>query len=180
MKECSICKTAETAQWYSGPICKSCYRKRHRQENRHLYKERDKAHYESNKGYILLRQKEYYENNTNECIERSRNHRKVAGDQRREGYRAEWKEKNREHLNKYHRFANAKRRARLLQATPKWLTKEHWDKIKEIYKNCPEGYEVDHIVPLQGENVCGLHVPWNLQYLTPKDNKKKKNKAILI
>ena len=47
--------------------------------------------------------------------------------------------------------------------------------MQEIYRNCPEGYEVDHIIPLQNKNVCGLHVPWNLQYLTAEDNRKKKN-----
>lgn len=69
----------------------------------------------------------------------------------------------------------AKRRATPLQATPKWLTEEHWAQIYKIYKNCPEGYKVDHIIPIKGKNFCGLHVPWNLQYLTKSDNRKKKN-----
>lgn len=71
----------------------------------------------------------------------------------------------------------ALRRARKLQATPKWLTKEHLEEIKTIYKNCPEGYHVDHIIPLKGVEVSGLHVPWNLQCLPGIVNKIKSNKV---
>ena len=61
-------------------------------------------------------------------------------------------------------------------ATPKWLTEEHKKELHHIYLNRPKGYHVDHIVPLQGANVSGLHVPWNLQYLTVEDNLRKHNK----
>lgn len=62
-------------------------------------------------------------------------------------------------------------------ATPKWLSAADWNRIKKVYRSKPEGKQVDHIVPLKGETVCGLHVPWNLQYLTPKENKKKGNRV---
>lgn len=75
------------------------------------------------------------------------------------------------------RHHEAMRRARKLQATPKWLTKEHLDEIKSIYKSCPPGYHIDHIIPLKGENVSGLHVPWNLQCLPGIVNLKKSNKV---
>ena len=64
-------------------------------------------------------------------------------------------------------------RANKLKATPPWVDT---NKIKEKYLNCPDDHEVDHIVPLKGKNVRGLHVPWNLQYLTPSENRKKSNK----
>jgi hypothetical protein len=66
-----------------------------------------------------------------------------------------------------------KRRASKLQRTPAWADLEA---IKQFYLNCPKGYEVDHIVPLQGVNVSGFHVLNNLQYLTKSENCSKGNK----
>lgn len=53
------------------------------------------------------------------------------------------------------------------------------DKISEFYKNCPHGFHVDHIIPLQGKNVSGLHVLENLQYLPEIENLSKSNKFII-
>ena len=50
------------------------------------------------------------------------------------------------------------------------------DGIVEFYYNRPQGYQVDHIIPLNGKLVSGLHVIWNLQYLTPSENRKKSNR----
>lgn len=72
---------------------------------------------------------------------------------------------------------SAKYRSSKLKATPNWADLE---KISKFYFNCPEGYHVDHIVPLQGSLVCGLHVLNNLQYLTALDNLKKHNKHIIL
>lgn len=66
-------------------------------------------------------------------------------------------------------------------ATPKWLTASdkieiRWasDIAREWTKARGKRYEVDHIVPIQGKNVCGLHVPWNLTIITSTENKMKK------
>lgn len=78
---------------------------------------------------------------------------------------------------------SAKRRANQKSATPDWLTEEHNNQIKEIYKHAREceiltgdKYHVDHIIPLNGEKVSGLHVPWNLQVLPADINITKSNK----
>lgn len=47
--------------------------------------------------------------------------------------------------------------------------------IEKMYKHCPSGYEVDHVVPIAGIGVCGLHVHYNLQHLTKKQNTEKGN-----
>jgi hypothetical protein len=66
-----------------------------------------------------------------------------------------------------------KKRALKLRAMPKWADEK---KIKKIYQNRPAGHDVDHIVPLQGKTVCGLHWEGNLQYLPSAENQSKKNR----
>jgi hypothetical protein len=77
----------------------------------------------------------------------------------------------------------AKRRGNKLHATPKWLSKDQLIKMGDLYWLCKDlllisgqEYHVDHIVPLKGKNVCGLHVPWNLQILPSDVNIRKSNK----
>jgi 5-methylcytosine-specific restriction endonuclease McrA len=77
------------------------------------------------------------------------------------------------------------RRRRFRDATPKWLTDVQKMEIRlkyrlaiELSRATGERHAVDHIIPLHGETVCGLHVPWNLQVLTQKDNLLKYNKLI--
>ena len=78
-----------------------------------------------------------------------------------------------ETTREYQREYQNTRDATKQQRTPSWA---NLLVIKEIYKNCPAGHHVDHIVPLHGRLVSGLHVENNLQYLTAEDNLKKHNK----
>lgn len=69
---------------------------------------------------------------------------------------------------------NALWHTRYGNAMPKWVDKEA---LLAIYKEAYEaGLEVDHIIPLNGDGVCGLHVPWNLQLVSKSENRKKGKK----
>lgn len=74
--------------------------------------------------------------------------------------------------------SSAKRRAAQTNSTPKWLTVKQLNQMQRLYSFVVDnpGYQVDHIVPLRGKNVCGLHVPWNLQILTAEENMRKGNR----
>jgi 5-methylcytosine-specific restriction endonuclease McrA len=70
-----------------------------------------------------------------------------------------------------------------LQRTPKWIKDVFVKEIEVFYKRTQlikiftgEVWQVDHIIPLQGKKVSGLHVPWNLQLLPAVENQVKGNK----
>jgi hypothetical protein len=71
---------------------------------------------------------------------------------------------------------NAQYRAERKLRLPSWSEEKE---IEEFYANCPPGMHVDHMLPLKGELVSGLHVLANLQYLTEKENLEKGNRINL-
>jgi 5-methylcytosine-specific restriction endonuclease McrA len=121
--------------------------------------------------------KKYYENNKDLVISKAKS-RKTEDVVR---YRKTWAEANPE-LRK----ANTKhRRTKHKQATPKWLTQEQKTAIKQFYLDAMAAtrvtgtpYVVDHVIPLRGKLVSGLHVPWNLAVITREANHRKSNKLV--
>lgn len=112
----------------------------------------------------------------------------------RKKYMAEYAEKNRDRIkkiasnwqknNKGKVNANtAIRHSQKMKRRPSWLSKEDKEYIRCLYqlsamlnRESSTQWHVDHIVPLQGEAVSGLHVPWNLRVIPAKDNMKKGNR----
>ena len=163
-KYCYSCNTYNTLDSFANSIshvksskCVQCTR-----EYNEVYlssggKEVSIAYYQNNKNDIVTRVIQYRKEHIEQCIE----------------YQKEYYIKNKD-SGIFNIYA-ANRRARKLHATPSWANLEL---IKLIYANA-EGAHVDHIIPLQGELVCGLHVENNLQYLTPEENLKKSNKFVI-
>lgn len=72
-----------------------------------------------------------------------------------------------------------------MKRAPKWLTAEDWSAMEALYtesrlitESTGIQQHVDHIVPLVGKTVSGLHVPWNLRVIPATENLKKSNKLI--
>lgn len=178
MKTCSSCKlNKEFTEYFKSKntktgyqaYCKDCckersgYLKEYRETNREVLREKQRDSWAKNKEMHNLKQQDYYARNKDILKERHKAHY----------------EKNKATYLYY----SKKRKLLIANAMPKWLTKEMQDSLKAFYIEAKKlsllnnaVYHVDHIVPLNGENVCGLHVPWNLQILTAEENLKKSNK----
>lgn len=149
MKKCTKCKVIKKYEAFN--------KDKHRKDGL----------YPSCKGCKSIVNKSFYDNNLE--TEQQRGRDKYA--ENREAYNTRSKQYNADNWDK-RRMWKAKRRADELNATLPGFEKE----LLEIYKNRPDGFHVDHIVPLRSKTICGLHVPWNLQYLTAEENLKKSNK----
>jgi len=119
-----------------------------------------------------------------------------ANPDRRQEILAKNREEHREERNAYNRawFAEnsdkraayeAKRRATLLQRTPQWLTEDDLWMIEQAYDLAKArtemlGFEwhVDHVVPLQGKRVSGLHTPSNLAVIPGAENCRKNSRFL--
>lgn len=159
-----------------------------REENRDRDLANKRKHYGSRKNEYIERNRAWAEANPEKMQESNRKWRRSekGRKQGRDWYAANrekhlaltnaWKKENPEAVRAYTRG----RQAAKIRATPSWVD---LDEIKPFYAEAVrlerlDGVKrhVDHIVPLQGRNVCGLHVPWNLQILTETENCAKGNR----
>jgi hypothetical protein len=176
---------------YWCKACASLWHKKYRQDNQDKISQRKKKHYQSNRGKILQRNKKYYQDNRDKVLQRNKKWRKKNLDQMLQ-YQREWYYSNRDRMaqrKKKWRQDNASRvnasvahrRAAKRNATPPWADQTA---INAIYAEAlwlqeftGEPYHVDHIVPLNSDFVCGLHVPANLQAIPGAENLAKNNRS---
>lgn len=155
-------KIAYNKAWYKANAEKVReYGEQYRAANKEKLVEKRKREYGQNKETENIRGREWHATN------------KLSVASRKKVYRAA----NKEIIN-----ANAAKR-RAAQQTPVWLSNFDRLKIRCIYsvasmltRENSESWHVDHIIPLQGKTVCGLHVPNNLQFIRGADNLTKANK----
>jgi len=135
--------------------------------------------------------KEWYERNKELTKERARAW-DLANPEKTAARKTKWRQDNLDQHNATNRewFANnkdkrasyqAKRNATILQRTPKWDADAHlivakYQVAAMLSRETGEPYHVDHIIPLQGKYVSGLHVFSNLRVIPGSDNVKKSNK----
>lgn len=86
---------------------------------------------------------------------------------------SKWKKQTKVWLTPKAKAYTKDRHARRRTQTPVWTNKKE---VLEFYLHCPQGFHVDHIIPLKGETVSGLHVIENLQYLPALLNLQKGNR----
>ena len=135
--------------------------------------------------------------NDRNCAGCDKLHKKLYRNRHPEKYKIEFNasyERNKKHhlaQKRVYRQANKAKvnalskayKVRKKNRIPKWVDKDHMWLIKEAYeiaqlrtKQFGFLWHVDHIVPIQGKLVSGLHVIENLQVIPAIENIKKKNK----
>lgn len=165
------CKNGHADGRYGNGKCKGCHREAMRR-----CKEKDP---ERHKAALRRARTKYREANPGREYELFK--ATLSDPEKRAAYRSkynEWHRRNhqKDPVKKY--ALNAERRGRRGRATPAWLTPEQRAEMRDIYRRARrlgDGWHVDHIVPLNGRNVSGLHVPWNLQIVPADQNLKKSN-----
>lgn len=168
--DCRICQYAIVVRWKNNNKERNRYLSRisHSRVKDSLNERRRKA-YTYLREIYAIRHKKY-----NDCHK-----------EQRASSNKLWRDKNAERIKivakRWYLLNPAKRREAVrrrdfsrISATPSWANRRA---IVDIYNRAIElGLHVDHIVPLKHDLVCGLHVEWNLQLLTTKENRQKHNK----
>ncbi len=183
LKKCVECNEILDYSEYHGSIlknnlhnsCKKCYStsnkdyyNTHKQERKDYQKDYYNSHKQERKEYHKEYYKDYYLANRTRLNLLSKEYAILNKGK----YSVYNKKYYLLHKSKFCAYA-AKYRSCKITRTPKWASLVE---IEKVYLNRREGEHVDHIIPLQGELVSGLHCEHNLQYLPATINQSKGNK----
>lgn len=137
-------------------------------------------YYKSNAEKIAAHQAKYYKSNVEKIAAQRASYRAVNVE-KIAARNAKYAKNNPGKINAH----AARRRAAKLLRTPPWLTAQDLADIAEIYVLCAERtkitgvpHAVDHVIPLMGRTVSGLHIAANLQIITASENSSKHNKYV--
>lgn len=189
MKTCSSCGTIKPLTEYGRNSCKpdglcaACKVCRNQRRKNYYYKNREIEVLKSrlwnieNPEKVKANKRSAYLKNRERILEDARNRYWADPDKYRQSM-ADWRASNRDICS----AISASKRAAKLKRTPIWLTAEDRSEIRAFYWAAQQlsretgiPHHVDHILPLQGEFISGLHVPSNLQILTAFENISKGN-----
>ena len=180
-----VCKTCGEAKWLEAfsrngksghhphcKICRAAAAKAARDENPEAARKAERSRYEANKASKAASIRRYYEANREQILERNAQRYVKLADRikvRAKQYRAANPAKVREW--------NGTRRAIERKACPPWADRKA---IAAVYAEAVRleqetgiPHHVDHIIPLRGKTVCGLHIAENLRAIPAADNLKK-------
>ena len=190
MKLCVSCKAQKSlSEFYKRKdspdgyrndckVCRSASSLKNHYADHEAGKERLRQSYEKRKATNPNLSAELYAKHREKDLERSKLAYQANAEDRKAKQR-HWSKVNRGTANALGRKYKLKK----INATPKWLSESQLLHIKCKYQLAAmlnvhgvEAWHVDHIVPIRGKDVCGLHVPWNLRVIPAKENMTKGNK----
>lgn len=162
-KNCRMCKLERDNRNHALPASKlkrSEYDRMRWETDKPKLEAKNKAHYAANKDSINAQKREYW----------------LANPEKLKASQRAWRAANQHVI----RHLNSLRKKLVKLATPPWVDRSAilavYAEAERMTKQTGVVHHVDHIVPLKGESVCGLHVPWNLRPLPWRENISKKNK----
>lgn len=168
MKNCPACSLAKTLDQFNKRagtkdglhyICRQCGSERNR-----IWRINNPDGY-----------KKWAEARKKELSDANRQYRAHNKDRLKASYHA-WQKSNADRMA----FRNASYKAGKQRATPKWADPVRMASVyaeaKALTTATGIKHEVDHVIPLKGVHVCGLHCESNLQILTRSENARKRNK----
>lgn len=159
--DCRACRSAYNKSYREGRAAEIAeQRKGHRKVNAEKLREQAKQKYLHNRGAVLESRKRYYAENKDRVRPKNRESARAHYQRNKDVYVAK----------------DAARRSAKGRASPPWVDKQAVTAVYRLAREMREmGFdvEVDHIIPLIGEGVCGLHVEWNLQVIGMVENRSK-------